>query len=49
MVLHFFKDESGVETMEWIAIIAVTAVLIGIAVKCAKAMQKKLTTAVKHI
>ena len=46
---HFFKEEDGVETMEWIAILAIAAVLIGIAVACSDAIREKLSGAVSYI
>lgn len=39
---QFIREEKGVETMEWIAIISVTAVLIVIVAKCGKKMSSKL-------
>lgn len=39
----FLKNEDGVETMEWIAIISVTAGLIVIAAKCGNKLKRKLS------
>ena len=33
-IKHFIKEEDAVEAMEWMAIVAVAAVLITIAAKC---------------
>ena len=35
-IKEFIKDESGVETIEWLAIIVVAAVLVGIVVAIGK-------------
>lgn len=39
----FIYKEDGVETMEWIAIISVTAALIVIAAKCGNKIKHKLS------
>lgn len=39
----FIHKEDGVETMEWIAIISVTAGLIVIAAKCGNKIKRKLS------
>ena len=49
MIKEFIYDESGVETMEWIAIIAVSAILIAIAAFIATKMQTGLKNAADHI
>ena len=46
---EFISDENGVETMEWIAIISVTAGLIVIAVKCGNKLKQKLSGIVGSI
>lgn len=46
---EFINDENGVETMEWIAIISVTAGLIVIAVKCGNKLKQKLSGIVGSI
>ena len=38
---QFITEEDGVETMEWIAILMVTAVLIGICAQIAKVIKTK--------
>ena len=40
---EFINNENGVETMEWIAIISVTAGLIVIAAKCGNKLKQKLS------
>lgn len=46
---EFISDEDGVETMEWIAIISVTAGLIVIAAKCGNKLKQKLSGIVGSI
>lgn len=41
MLKEFIFDESGVETMEWIAILTVAAVLIAVCVGLGKKMKSK--------
>lgn len=41
MLKKFIYDESGVETMEWIAILTVAAVLIAVCVGLGKKMKSK--------
>lgn len=48
-VSDFLKEEDGVETMEWIAIVVVAAVMIGIAAACGKQIKEKLSGAVSFI
>lgn len=48
-VRSFVKDEEGVETMEWMAIVAVAAILIGIAVKCGNKLQSKMKNIASNI
>ena len=46
---NFISNEDGVETMEWIAILSVTAVLIGIAVKVGIAIKERMAEAASNI
>lgn len=48
-VRSFVKDEEGVEAMEWMAIVAVAAILIGIAVKCGNKLQSKMKNIASNI
>ncbi len=48
-VKAFFLNDEGVETMEWLAIVVVAAVLIGIAVACGDKIKTKLSNAVSYI
>ena len=45
----FVKEENAVEAMEWMAIVAVAAILIGIAVKCGKKLQSKMKNIASNI
>lgn len=45
----FIKNEDGVEAMEWMAIVAVAAILIGIAVKCGNKLQSKMKNIASNI
>lgn len=45
----FVKNENGVEAMEWMAIVAVAAILIGIAVKCGNKLQSKMKNIASNI
>lgn len=40
---EFIQDEEGLETMEWLAILCVTAALIAIIAKVASSMKGKLS------
>lgn len=48
-VRSFVKDEEGVEAMEWMAIVAVAAILIGIAFKCGNKLQSKMKNIASNI
>ena len=39
-ISNFFNNEDGVETMEWIAIITVVAVLIGVCAKLGSSLKE---------
>ena len=45
----FVKNENGVEAMEWMTIVAVAAILIGIAVKCGNKLQSKMKNIASNI
>ena len=45
----FIKAEDGVEAMEWMAIVAVAAILIVIAAKCGKKLQSKMRNIASNI
>ena len=45
----FIKNEEGVEAMEWMAIVTVAAILIGIAVKCGNKLQRKMKNIASNI
>ena len=47
-IKHFIKEEDAVEAMEWMAIVAVAAVLITIA-KCGAAIKSKLIAIAQSI
>lgn len=40
-IKDFFNDESGMETLEWLCILAVVAVLIGICIAVGKTIKSK--------
>lgn len=44
-IRKFLKDESGVETLEWLAILAVGAILIAIAYTIGKDVKEKMENA----
>ena len=48
-IKHFIKEEDAVEAMEWMAIVAVAAVLITIAAKCGPAIKSKLIAIAQSI
>lgn len=45
----FIKGEDGVEAMEWMAIVAVAAILIVIAAKCGNKLQSKMKNIASNI
>ena len=48
-IKHFIREEDAVEAMEWMAIVAVAAVLITIAAKCGAAIKSKLIAIAQSI
>ena len=48
-IKHFIKEEDAVEAMEWMAIVAVAAVLITIAAKCGAAIKSKVIAIAQSI
>ena len=49
MIKDFIHDESGVETMEWLAILCIVAALIVVAAKCADAIKAKMINVASYM
>lgn len=47
--IDFFRDETGVETIEWLALIAVAAILIGVVASAGDKVKTKLTEIVNKL
>ena len=48
-IKDFIFNEDGIETMEWLAILVATAVLIGVCAQVAKAIKEKTKNVANNI